>query len=240
MAHRIRLHRYPAAHRDHGRDEHKVRALHPIQDDRAHLRGTPSQENKSSEPRNVCPEFRAINYYTVTQVYMRSSLILLAMLAACSDSSGPHHVPVLTTQLSASVDTINGGALAVTLNATNPTDTTLHLTFSVPAVAAQIKISGQWTPDSSVDGFVSIQSDTMSLAAGATAGLGTVYVTFLPPSDHLSVAPAGPPDDQQFRIVPGTYSVRACYFPITGGGEVVTPANSGDNCGNGQTFTLTQ
>ncbi len=59
---------------------------------------------------------------------MRGSLVLLAALMACSDSSGPPHAPLLTTQLSATSASIGGGVL-VTLLASNPTDTSVRLAY---------------------------------------------------------------------------------------------------------------
>lgn len=165
---------------------------------------------------------------------MRASLILLAALAACSDSSGPHQVPVLTTQLSATVDSING-RLEVTLNASNPTDTTLHLSFTLPSVYAAIKVGGQWTYGSGFAAFTS--TDTLSLTSGATATLGTVNVIFLPPAGHLSVAPAILPNDEYFTLSPGTYSVRACYDPIAPGTQAGSISQAA--CGNGVSLTLT-
>lgn len=159
---------------------------------------------------------------------MRASLLLLASLVACSDSSGPHHIPVLTTQLSASVDSVKG-VLQVTLRASNPTDTTLHLSWA--GVLAEIKLQGQWNAGTGLDdGFVGASSvDTLSLMPGAGAPLGTVSVTFSPQAFVLN--------QESFTLSPGTYSVRACYFPwapVSGAGGVSSAA-----CGNTVKLTLT-
>jgi hypothetical protein len=169
-------------------------------------------------------------------VYMRSSLVLLAVLAACSDSSGPHQIPALTTQLSASVVRMNG-QLGVALNASNPTDTALYLSFTEPPVYAEIKLDGQWNAGGG-DGFVGqVQIDTLSLASGAAATLGTVNVTFYPPSGQSRQAPDTQTDNQSFTIAAGTYSIRACYFPW---GSVTPPGGIAHaQCGNGLSFTLT-
>src|SRR5579863_5707052 len=109
---------------------------------------------------------------------MRASLVLLVTLAACSDSNGPRQIPVLTTQLSSSAVSVNG-VLTVALMASNPTDTTLHLSFG--GVDAEIKVQGQWRAGSIglSDGFVGSPGyDTLSLASGAAATLGYVNVNF--------------------------------------------------------------
>ena len=168
---------------------------------------------------------------------MRASLILLAALAGCSsDSSGPPHGgPVLTTQLSATVDSINGGPLVVTLNASNPADTTVRIAYSAPSVYAQIKLDGQWRAGLGPGGFVG--TDTLVLTSGADTTLGAVNVSFTPPAPQLSLAPAGFIDNESFAIAAGTYDVRACYLPSVPGnqpGSVVQGV-----CGDGVPFTLT-
>ena len=160
---------------------------------------------------------------------MRTSLVLLAALAACSDTSGPRQIPALTTQLSSSVESVTG-TLQVTLHASNPTDTTLHLSWS--GVVAEIKLQGQWNIGSNFnDGFGGGAVDTLSLTSGAGAPLGTVSVTFSPPAFVVS-------QEESFTLSPGTYSVRACYYPWTpaSGPGSVSPAV----CGNTVTLTLTQ
>lgn len=169
---------------------------------------------------------------------MRASLVLLAALAACSDSSGPRHVPELTTQLASSVATVDGPVLAVTLNATNPTDTTIQLSFSLPAVLVQIKVGGAWQSGGGPfsDGFGSGRDTTVSLIGGAWGPLGTAYLAFLPPSNQQSAAPALFPNTEQFTLSPGVYSVRACYYPDTSssqGGSIVHA-----QCGNSVSLTL--
>ena len=59
-AHGVRLHSDPTAHRNCGHDEHQVRALHPIQDDRASPGGTPVEQTGVS-----CPKGRN-NLHAVT------------------------------------------------------------------------------------------------------------------------------------------------------------------------------
>lgn len=171
---------------------------------------------------------------------MRASLLLLAALAACSDASGPRHVPTLATQLSASVDTISGDALTVTLNASNPTDTTIHFSYVKSSVYAQVEVSGKWTDGLGPgDGFGGADStDTLSLTSGANAPLGTIAVVFVPPATHLSLAPAMLFGTEEFSLSPGAYRMRACYFPSdsTGpGGGIVQGA-----CANGVSITLVQ
>jgi len=167
---------------------------------------------------------------------MRGSLVLLAALIACSDSSGPPHVPVFTTQLSATVDSING-VLVVTLNASNPTDTTERIAYTAPSVYAEIKLGGQWR-----DGFIGggfVATDTLVLTSGAAGTLGAVNVLFTTPAAQLSLAPAILTDNESFAIAPGTYDVRACFVPSgppgAQGGSVVQGV-----CGDGVPFTLTQ
>jgi len=165
---------------------------------------------------------------------MRGSLVLLAALMACSDSSGPPHAPVLTTQLSATVDSING-VLVVTLIVSNPTDTTERIAYwGPPPVYAEIKLDGQWRNGFGGDGFVGLR--TLVLPSGADSTLGVVNVLFTPPAQQ-SLAPAALLDNESFAIPPGTYGVRACYDPAgsgSGGGSVVQLV-----CGNGVSFTLT-
>lgn len=160
---------------------------------------------------------------------LAAGLLLTATGIGCSDSSGPHQIPVLTTQLSASVESVTG-TLQVTLHASNPTDTTLHLSWS--GVVAEIKLQGQWNIGSGLnDGFVGSPGvDTLSLISGAGAPLGTVNVTFSPPAFVLS-------QEEAFTLSPGTYSVRACYYPwqaVSGPGGVAQAA-----CGNTVQLTLT-
>lgn len=153
---------------------------------------------------------------------MRPSLLLLVALVACSSSSGPRQVPVLTTQLSSSVESVSGGVLTVTLTASNPTDTALHLSFT-PGVIAEVKAAGQWEGGGVGlgDGFTNF--DTLSLASGAVATLGSDSVTFAPS-----------PSIEYFSLSPGTYDVRACYYPSAAGNRIVEPV-----CGNGVALTLT-
>ncbi|HTD58997.1 MAG TPA: hypothetical protein VK679_00025 [Gemmatimonadaceae bacterium] len=166
---------------------------------------------------------------------MRGSLILLAALMACSDSSGPPHAPVLTTQLSSTAVGING-VLAVTLSASNPTDTTEQIAYTTPEpVYAEIKLGGQWRSGFVAGGFGGI--DTLVLPSGADTALGVVSVLFTPPAQQ-SLAPAALSDNESFAIAPGMYDVRACFTPPgpTGaqGGSVVQ-----GTCGNGVSFDLT-
>src|SRR5579862_2991695 len=125
---------------------------------------------------------------------MRCSLVLLVVLAACSDASGPRQVPVLTTQISSSVDSINGPELVVTLTASNPTDTTLQLFFTEPAVALDIKIGGQWLLGHSLTSGGE-PAGSLSLTAGAAAPVGTVGAIFLP---QAGSAPAMLPNAEYF------------------------------------------
>jgi hypothetical protein len=166
---------------------------------------------------------------------MRGSLVLLAALMACSDSSGPRFLPLLSTQISPSTDSING-ALAVTMNAFNPTDTTERLYFLVQSVFAEVKVGANWSGDSARSGFGSgyADEDSVVLAAGASATVGTVNVLL---SAFTGSAPAL---EEAFALSPGAYSVRACIDPLPGptlpqGGYVTQHV-----CANGASFTLTQ
>jgi len=166
---------------------------------------------------------------------MRASLALLAaLLGACSDSSGPPRVPVLTTQLSATADSING-VLSVTLNASNPTDTTVRLAYLVPTVFAEIKFGGQWRAGFSNAG--SVATDTLVLTPGASAPVGVVYVLFTPPASQSSAEPAVLITNESFAIAPGMYSIRACVIPPQAGVQGGTVVDG--VCGNGLSFTLT-
>ena len=157
---------------------------------------------------------------------MRASLALLLALAvgACSDSNGPHQLPVLTTQLSNA-----GGAMVVTLNASNPTDTTVRMSYYSQTVYAQIKIGGQWRSGSMVGSFTT-QTDSVVLTSGANAPVGAVSVYFSAPAFETG-------ETEYFTIAPGTYSVRACVDPWT----VTSPAGGVVQgvCGNGVRFTYT-
>ncbi len=152
---------------------------------------------------------------------MRPSLLLLVALVACSSSSGPRQIPVLTTRLSSSVESVSG-VLTVTLTASNPTDTALSLSFT-PGVIAEVKVTGRWEGGSVslIDGFTNF--DTLSVASGAAATLGSDSVTFVPS-----------PSIEYFSLSPGTYDVRACYYPSAAGDGTVVPV-----CGNGVALTLT-
>jgi hypothetical protein len=168
---------------------------------------------------------------------MRTSLVLLAALAACSDSNGPRQIPALLTQVSTySVPMYR--QLAVTLTASNPTDTTLHVAFE-PGTFAEIKLDGKWSPGPSPsDGFVGqVQVDTLSLDPGAASTLGVAYVTFYPPGGQPSGVPTVYPSTQAFPMSPGTYSIRACYYPW----RLASPQGgvSQAQCGNALTFALT-
>jgi hypothetical protein len=158
---------------------------------------------------------------------MRASLVLLAALVACSDASGPRQIPVLTTQLSSSAESVSG-VLTVTLTASNPTDTTLHLAFTAPAVTVEIQVEGQWQGAGPLlsGGFLNL--DTLSLVSGAVAPLGSVNVEF---------SSSTQPSAESFSLSPGTYAVRACYYPATGavtGHAILLPV-----CGNSVALTLT-
>lgn len=160
---------------------------------------------------------------------MRGSLILLAAFLACSDSSGPPHAPILTTKLSATAGSINGGALVVTLNVSNPTDTTEQIAYwTPPAVYAEIKLGGQWRAGYVASGFGG--TDTMVLPSGVDTTLGAVDVLFTPSAVQSSLAPAALIYDESFAISPGMYDVRACFAP---------PGSGAPECGNGVSFDLT-
>jgi hypothetical protein len=158
---------------------------------------------------------------------MRGSLVLLAALMACSDSSGPPHAPVLTTQLSSAVDSING-VLVVTLNASNPTDTTERIVYLAPSVYAEVRLDGEWRAGFGPAGFV--RTDTLVLTSGADTTLGVVDVLFTPYAVQSSLAPADLIGNESFAIPPGMYDVRACFTPSGPGAAA---------CGNGLPFTLT-
>jgi hypothetical protein len=159
---------------------------------------------------------------------MRGSLVLLAALMACSDSSGPHQVPVLTTQLSTTSASIGGGVL-VTLLASNPTDTTVRLAYETLAYA-EFKLVGHanWQ-GGFAGGFTGV--DDQVLAPGDTATLGEVGVGFYVPTANSESARAVTPTQEYITLEPGSYSVRAC---------VDVPSSGAYICGNGTPFTLTQ
>jgi hypothetical protein len=153
---------------------------------------------------------------------MRGSLVLLAAVLGCSDAGGPpRFLPVLTTQISAATDTVNG-VLAVTLTASNPTDTTERMPYEVPTVSAEFDIDADWRGGYGPAGFTT--TDSLVLDPGASATVGTVSVSFTPTA-ALSGASF---DNESISLPPGTYSVRAC---VSVGQSV---------CGNGVPFTLTQ
>ena len=159
---------------------------------------------------------------------MRGSLVLLAVLAACSDSSGPHQVPVLTTQLSTTSASIGGGVL-VTLVASNPTDTTVRLGYETLGYA-EFKLVGQANWQGGFEGaFIAV--DDQVLAPGDTATLAEVGVAFNVPTTNSELAPAVTPSQEYITLEPGSYSVRAC---------VDVPSTGAYICGNGTPFTLTQ
>lgn len=125
---------------------------------------------------------------------MRTSLVLLVVLAACSDASSPRQLPVLTTRLSSSVVSVSEPDIIVTLLASNPTDTTLHLTFDTPTVSAEIKLQGQWT-GGGTPGISNL--DTLSVGPGAVDSVGSADLRVL-------------------LLSAGNYDVRACYDPLSG------------------------
>lgn len=91
-------------------------------------------------------------------------------------------------------------------------------------------VGGQWQFGELFDpGFAAI--DTLSLTPGAVAPLGTIAVQFLTAPPH-----AIPLSAEDFVLTPGTYDVRACYFPpdsVSASGGFVP------QCGNTVSLTLT-
>jgi hypothetical protein len=146
-------------------------------------------------------------------------------------------VPALTTQLSATADSING-VLSVTLNASNPTDTTVRVRYDANSVFAEVKLGGQWVAGSynPGDGFGS-GTDSLVLTPGAAATVGVVNVLFTPTRAQTNLTPSAIVDIESFAIAPGLYSVRACYFPVQPTGPVGGIQQS--VCANGVSFTLT-
>jgi hypothetical protein len=153
---------------------------------------------------------------------MRGSLVLLAVLAACSDASASHEFPTLRTQLSATVVSDSSGVLGVSLRASNPTDTTMQLALQTPVLHAQVKIGGQWRGALSAPGLGGV--DALNLMPGAVDTIGPDLVGFSPSAGQHNYV------NESFSLAPGTYSVRGCFYPYDVAEAV---------CGNSVTFTLT-
>lgn len=158
---------------------------------------------------------------------MRTSLVLLALLAACSDASAPRQVPVLTTELSSSVSSVQG-LVTVTLKASNPTDTTLHLSFTTPPISLMIHFSNGDAPAGGGPRQGYAELETLSLAPHAAAALGLVTMSFVPSSQR---------DVEYWPISTGSYVIQACYYPSSVplvGHDLLMPV-----CGSSVPLTLT-
>ena len=165
---------------------------------------------------------------------MRASLFLLAVLAACSDASAPHHGLVLTTELSSTFAT-PGQVVAATLRVSNTADTTVLLSFSLPAVFVEVDTNGQWLGDA----LSNTGTNVLDVYPGTNMPLGTVSVAFYTPPGPLNAGPVGSVGNgEEFVLSPGSYPVRACYFPFwpsTPEGYTAQVV-----CGNSVLFTFKQ
>jgi hypothetical protein len=111
---------------------------------------------------------------------------------------------VLTTQLSATSARL-GDSIHVTLNASNPTDTTVRFIYTNPTTFATFTLGSVTSGDAPV--FVYAGVDTVVMTAGGVTTLGTATVDFGTVSGG-----ATPLSAEHVALTPGQYLARACVF----------------------------